>query len=77
MKVGEYTKWKGVNLCANCHKILSDNQLMYNNGICPLCGNKPVFRSTVADHYVASVRCKKINPTWKFWLRQWEMEIKK
>jgi hypothetical protein len=77
MKIGEYTCWSGACCCRKCNKIMNDGQLMYNNGVCPFCGNKPRFESTVADYYVVSVRSKRINPIWKFWKRQFELEVKK
>ena len=33
--------------CVNCNKELSNHQLMYSDGRCPLCGHKAVSACTI------------------------------
>lgn len=35
-----FSKWFPVYLCIDCHKQLSEHEMMYSSGVCPYCGNK-------------------------------------
>lgn len=32
-------KWVAVDICVECHKPLSHNQIVYSDGVCPHCGS--------------------------------------
>ncbi len=45
-EIGSYVNQQ---LCSKCKKYLTDNQIYYSNGRCPLCGHRGEQAGTIVD----------------------------
>lgn len=63
------SEWKFVEMCAQCEKELSENQILYSHGICPYCGYNS--NCTICDtKKVVYRKTKTFIPKWyQFWIR--------
>lgn len=62
------SEWYGIRICAVCYSRLSDNEVMYNIGVCPVCGT--ASKGTALDALTVVVREIKHHPWYKFWDRK-------
>lgn len=54
------------HMCKNCNKVLTDNQKMYSDGVCPHCG--ALSDGTIVDSIKVSVEVPvKKRVWWKLW----------
>jgi len=42
-------KYVNVEKCVNCNGILKNSQVMYSDGVCPLCGHKGANACTIVE----------------------------
>lgn len=63
-------KHYSIDVCVKCETQLTDSQKMYANGTCCHCGN--TNSSTVTDCKKVVYKVERINPTWKFWKKQYK-----
>lgn len=62
-------KWTKMSVCLICNKILTNNDIYFNNGVCPCCGTR-TGRAIVRTEF-RSAKLK--SPVFGF---RWEWEIK-
>ena len=51
-----YGRWFNAEFCIACDKFLTEHQVMYSAGRCPLCGHKEPWTGTVVDTRERAVR---------------------
>lgn len=62
-------KYIPVYRCTDCKEVLSNNQVMYSDGVCPKCGN--IAAGTSVDHIKSSekIETKSLSDKLFGWLR--------
>lgn len=69
------SNWYSFEVCEKCHKRIMDNERMYNDGLCPHCGNES--GDTICDTKKVVLRRIRHYSWWNFWDKKVTYEAKK